>query len=96
MVIDIIKKYFFIVGASYGFQGLVMISTASYNGINKPYPSAIFSIIRMLVLYVPLAWIGAKIFDINGVFWAGFTANVIIGVLSFSFLHRTIKKIKIS
>lgn len=92
VVVEITKKYFYIVGASYGFQGLVMLSTASYNGINKPYPSAIFSIIRMLVLYVPLAWVGSKIFDINGVFGAGFIANIVIGVLSFWYLHKTINK----
>jgi putative MATE family efflux protein len=95
MVIEIATKYFYIIGASYGFQGLVMLSTASFNGINKPYPSALFSIIRMLVLYVPLAWLGARIFNINGVFWAGFIANVIVGTLSFTYLLKTVRNIKV-
>jgi len=94
VVIEITTKYFYIMGASYGFQGLVMLSTASFNGINKPYPSAIFSIIRMLVLYVPLAWIGSKIFGINGVFWAGLIANVIVGFISFKYLFGTLKKLE--
>jgi putative MATE family efflux protein len=94
VVVEITKKYFYILGASYGFQGLVMLSTSSYNGINKPYPSAVFSVVRMLVFYVPLAWLGAKIFQINGVFWAGFIANVVIGVLSFWYLHKTIKRME--
>ena len=95
IVIEIATKYFYIIGASYGFQGLVMLSTSSFNGINKPYPSALFSIIRMLVLYVPLAWIGARIFNITGVFWAGFIANVIVGTLSFKYLYKTVKKIEV-
>jgi putative MATE family efflux protein len=95
IVIEIATKYFYIIGASYGFQGLVMLSTSSFNGINKPYPSALFSIIRMLVLYVPLAWIGARIFNITGVFWAGFIANVIVGTLSFIYLFRTVKNIEV-
>jgi putative MATE family efflux protein len=95
IVIEIATKYFYIIGASYGFQGLVMLSTSSFNGINKPYPSALFSIIRMLVLYVPLAWIGARIFNITGVFWAGFIANVIVGTLSFKYLFRTVKNIEV-
>ena len=94
-VISIAKKYFYVLGASYGFQGLLMLSTASFNGINKPYPSAMFSIIRMLVLYVPLAWIGANLFGLEAVFWAGFIANILVGILSFMFLHRTIKKISV-
>jgi Na+-driven multidrug efflux pump len=93
-VIETTIKYFYIIGASYGFQGLVMLSTASFNGINKPHPSALFSVIRMLVLYVPLAWLGARLYGINGVFWAGFIANVVVGVLAFGFLFKTVKKMK--
>ena len=95
-VIEIVKKYFYIIGASYGLQGLVILSTASFNGVNKPYPSAIFSIIRMLVLYVPLAWIGAGIFNIYGVFWAGFIANIVTGPLALRYLFKTMNKIEAS
>ncbi|MCF8360567.1 MAG: MATE family efflux transporter [Prolixibacteraceae bacterium] len=94
IVIETTVKYFYIIGASYGFQGLVMLSTASFNGLNKPHPSALFSIIRMLVLYVPLAWLGARLLGINGVFWGGFIANATVGILAFSFLFKTVRKMK--
>jgi putative MATE family efflux protein len=93
-VIEITAKYLKIVGLSYGFQGLVMISNASFNGINKPLPATFFSLLRMIVLYVPLAWLGSILFSLPGVFWAAFTANIITGITSFIFLHRTIIKIK--
>jgi putative MATE family efflux protein len=93
-VIEITKMYFYIIGASYGLQGLITLSTSSFNGINKPYPSAIFSIIRMFVLYVPLAWIFSQAFNIYGIFWAGFIANVIIGILSYIYLYKSVKKIE--
>lgn len=93
-VIKIAASYFLIVGASYGFQGLVMLSTASFNGLNKPYPSVAFSMIRMLLLYVPLAWIGSRILGLQGVFWAGFTANIIVGILSFAFLFHMVNKLR--
>ncbi len=93
-VIEITKKYFFIIGGSYGLQGLVMLSTSSFNGINKPYPSALFSLVRMLIIYVPLAWIGAQIFGINGVFWAGFIANITVGILAFWYLFKSVNKIE--
>ena len=94
-VIEITKNYFYIIGASYGFQGLVMLSTSSFNGVNKPLPSAVFSVIRMMLLYVPLAWLGSKLLGINGVFWAGFTANTSVGIMAFLFLKRTIRKLEI-
>jgi Na+-driven multidrug efflux pump len=93
-VITIAATFFLIVGSSYGFQGLVMLSTASYNGLNRPYPAVFFSMLRMLLLYVPLAWIGAKVFELPGVFWAGFTANIIAGTLSFAFLYHCVKRIE--
>lgn len=93
-VIDITTKYLYIVGGSYGFQGLVILSTSAFNGINKPIPSAVFAIVRMMIIYVPLAWLGSKLFNLYGVFWAGFIANVLVGVLAFWYLFRTIRKIR--
>jgi putative MATE family efflux protein len=93
-VIGIAASYFLIVGSSYGFQGLGMLSMASFNGLNKPFSSMFFSMIRLLVLYVPLAWLGSKFFAINGIFWAGFTANIVAGILAFGFLYRSVCKME--
>ena len=91
-VIEIAHKYMLIVGASYGFQGLVMLSTSSFNGINKPYPATFFSVSRMAVLFVPLAWLGSIVIGIEGVFWAGFIANITVGILSYWYLYRVIRR----
>ena len=93
-VISIAASYFLIVGSSYGFQGLGMLSMASFNGLNKPFSSMFFSMIRLLVLYVPLAWLGSKFFALNGIFWAGFTANIVAGILAFGFLYRSVCKME--
>ncbi len=93
-VIGIAASYFLIVGSSYGFQGLGMLSMASFNGLNKPFSSMVFSMIRLLVLYVPLAWIGSKFFALNGIFWAGFIANIVAGILAFGFLYRSVCKME--
>ncbi|MFA5435928.1 MAG: MATE family efflux transporter [Candidatus Neomarinimicrobiota bacterium] len=93
-VIDIAARYFLIVGAAYGFQGLVMLSTASYNGLNRPYPAVFFSLLRMLLLYVPLAWIGSRLLGLNGVFWAGLIANVVAGISAYAFLYSKVCKVQ--
>jgi putative MATE family efflux protein len=90
-VIDITRKYFTIVAASYGFQGLVALCTSTFNGLNRPYASAAFSLLRMVVLYLPLAWIGAHLFDIPGVFWAALIANVVAGSSAMLYLLRTLR-----
>jgi len=93
-VIDIARQYFYIIGASYGFQGLVMLSTAAYNGLNKPYPSIIFIAIRTLGIFVPLAWLGSETLGLQGVMWAGCIANVTVGIASYSFLCKTVRRIR--
>lgn len=93
-VIEITARYLKIVGISYGFQGLVMVSMSSFNGINKPLPATFFSLLRMLGLYVPLAWLGSVYFDLPGIFWAAVIANVIAGISAFLYLLRTMRKLK--
>jgi len=93
-VVEITHTYFLIVAMSYGFQGLVVMSTSTFNGLNRPYPSAAFSVLRMVVLYLPLAWIGSRVFGISGVFWAAFIANVIAGAFSLLYLFRMIREMQ--
>ncbi|MDZ7796127.1 MAG: MATE family efflux transporter [Candidatus Marinimicrobia bacterium] len=91
-VIDVTVKYLLIVGFSYGFQGLVRLSTQSFNGMNKPHPAVFFSMLRTLGLYVPLALLGAHFFALEGVFWSAFIANISAGALAFAYLFRTTGK----
>ncbi len=91
-VIDVTVKYLMIVAFSYGFQGLVRLSTQSFNGMNKPHPAVFFSVLRTLGLYVPLALLGARLFALDGVFWSAFIANVSAGLLAFLWLFHTTRK----
>ena len=93
-VVEITIKYFYIIGASYGFLGMLMLSTSSFNGINKPMPSTVFSMIRMLIIYVPLAWLGSVLFGISGVFWAGLLANIVVGIFAARYLFKTVKSVE--
>lgn len=93
-VINITSEYLLIISFSFGLQGIMVLSAAIFNGINKPIPSAIFVMLRMLILYLPLAYLGANLIGLNGIFWAAFTANIIIGVVSFVWISLEIKKQK--
>ncbi len=94
-VVEITIKYFYIIGGSYGFLGMLMLSTSSFNGINKPMPSTVFSMIRMLIIYVPLAWLGSVLFGISGVFWAGLLANIVVGIFAARYLFKTVRNVEV-
>jgi Na+-driven multidrug efflux pump len=82
-VVKIASDFLVIVSFSYGFQGLIMVSGALLNGINKPIQAMIITLLRMLVVYVPLAWILSNYFGLTGIFWAAFLANIVSGIYAF-------------
>ena len=89
-IIATVVLYLNMVSISYGFQGFMIISSAALNGSHKPIHSAILSVSRMFVLYIPLALLGMKFFDLKGIFLAGSIANFGTGLLSLYFVYRQI------
>ena len=62
-VILVVFQYLVIVSTSFGFHGISLLTTSVFNAMHKPLQSTLLNIIKMLVLYIPLAWIG---FDLLG------------------------------
>lgn len=89
-VIKIAASYLIIVTFSYGFQGILMLCTSSLDGINKPFISFTLTLIRMLVLYVPFAWITSNWYGLEGIFWSAFIANIIGGGMAWVWLQKII------
>lgn len=87
-VISITADYLVIVSFSYGFQGILMLCTNTLDGINKPLISFSLTMLRMLMLYVPLAWITSSYFGLEGIFWSAFSANLIAGATAWFWLER--------
>ena len=56
-----------------------MVVGAAYTGMGNPRPSVLMSLSRMVVLYVPLAFLGAWLLGPLGVFAAGSISNLLVG-----------------
>ncbi len=82
-VVDITAHYLSIVSFSYIFIGFLVMGVSVFNGINKPLPATGLTVLRMAGLYVPLSLLAAWLWDLQGIFWAAFTANIFTGVLAF-------------
>ena len=82
-VIKIATRYLWFVPISYAAAGIIQVSSATFNALGKPIPSMILTITRMLVLYVPLAYLGSKLFGINGIFTAACIANLVVGISAY-------------
>jgi putative MATE family efflux protein len=82
--------YLWIVSLSYGAYGLVMSCNASFNGMGKPMPGVIVSACRVLIVFLPLAFIGRSLFGIGGLFAAATLSNLMMGMVAFFWLGRAI------
>ncbi len=88
-VLEVGSAYLWIVPISYGAAGIVMVVNAAFNGLGRPLPAVAVSTLRMVVLYLPLAWLGAKFFDVHGIFAAAAIANILGGSAAYAWLRRT-------
>jgi putative MATE family efflux protein len=82
-VTDVTRMFLWIVPISYGAYGIVMVVNAAFNGLGNPMPGVVISVTRILVLYVPLAFLGKALFGIVGIFVAYAVANILSGALGY-------------
>ncbi len=75
-VIRVASRYLLVVPISFGAQGIVLIASSSFNALGRPLPSAVLTLTRMFVIYVPLALVGRLIGPI-GIFAAASIANFV-------------------
>jgi putative MATE family efflux protein len=92
-VIEYITSYLKIVPIAYGFHGALLLIGVAFNVLNKPFYSASIMLTRMFGILVPLAYLGAHLLGIQGIFWAVIIANSSVGLFGFYFLKRHLAKL---
>ena len=88
-VIQIATKYLWFVPISYAAAGIIFVASSTFNALGKPIPSMIMTISRMVVLYIPLAYLGSRLFGINGIFAAACIANLAVGIGAYIWNQKT-------
>ncbi|WP_282608893.1 MATE family efflux transporter [Pelagibius sp. Alg239-R121] len=81
-VIAIARDYLIIVPVSYGCYGAVMVAGAGFNALGRPLSSTILTLLRMIVLYIPVAFVAGELYGIVGIFVAAAFANLTTGIVS--------------
>jgi putative MATE family efflux protein len=87
---DVAISYLWIVPISYGAYGLVMSANAAFNGMGKPMPGVWISSCRVIVLFLPLAFLGRWLFGLPGLFAASTVSNLVLGLVGFTWLGKHI------
>ena len=84
-------QYLWVVSFSWGAYGLVMMVNASFNGMGKPIPAVVISVCRVIIVFLPLAFLGRWMFDLPGLFGASLVSNLVMGLISFAWLGHQIR-----
>ena len=81
-VIGLSERYLHIVPVTLGGYGAVIVGAATFNAIGRPLPGFVISLLRLALLYVPLAVLGGELFGLTGVFAAAAVANLVGGAVA--------------
>ncbi len=82
--------FVWILPLGYGLQGIVILTNSSLNALHLPLRALSLSVVRLFVFYVPMAWLGGKLFGVIGIFVGGLLANVLIAVTALLVFRRTL------
>lgn len=85
-VAEIITMLVMILPIAYGAQGVVILSNSSLNALHKPMSALGLNLVRLFLMYLPLAFIGGKIGGLNGVFIGAAIANIGTAVIAWRFV----------
>ena len=88
-VVSVAVAYLAIVPISYAASGIIQISSSTFSAIGRPLPPVALMLAQTLILYLPLAAVGSRLFGINGVFAAVCLSNVIVGLVAFAWNRKT-------
>jgi len=87
---EVAVDYIWLVSLSYGAYGLVMSVNAAFNGIGRPLPGVLISSMRVVIVFLPLAYVGHWLFGLPGLFGASALSNLGIGALAYYWLGSQI------
>lgn len=91
-VVKVIETFLLILPLSYGAHGIVILVMVSLNVLQRPRTALLIVIIRLVCLYLPLAYVCSIFYGIQGLFIGAGLGNVIAGVIAYRMMMAICKK----
>lgn len=93
-VTTLVTRYLLIAPMGYSFLSINRISGSAFNALNLPFHAAGVSILRLIVLFIPLVLLGAKLYGITGVMFGIVCSSILSGIISETWCHKTVSNLK--
>lgn len=91
-VASILVRYMRITACGYGMTEVHRYCTFFLTGLHKPVQSLLLNVLRIMVLLVPLSYLGAQVLGVDGVFGGRLLSDMIaglVGILWVTYVRRS-------
>jgi len=68
-----------------------MLAISILNSLHQPLVAILISVVRLFGLMLPLAYVGAMVYGVTGVYLGAATANILIGILSYLLMQQRLR-----
>lgn len=87
-----IRYFIWSLPLSYGLQGVIILTNSSFNALHLPAKAMILSLVRFFICYIPLAWLGAQIAGVPGLFIGAMVGNLLTASLAYYWFRQVIQR----
>lgn len=88
-IVKVARIYLWIMPLGLGFYGVIIVLNTAFNAQHRSELTLFLSLVRVLLLYIPLAWTGGHLFGIPGIFIGATIGNGIAALLGWYFYLYT-------
>lgn len=94
-VISVIRLYLFILPLTYGAHGVVVLIMVSLNVLHRPRTALLLTFTRLMLLYIPLAFIGSRLWGLQGLFAGAALGNILAGTFAWFLIRRVCMELQL-
>jgi putative MATE family efflux protein len=87
-VISVVTVYLWVVPISYGAQAVVILVMVTLNVLKRPQTALLITVSRLLLISLPLAYLGGQYGGTVGLFWGFTVGNVIAGIIAWRLIQK--------
>ena len=90
-VVETSEVFFLVIPLSIGFMGMMQVATASFNARGLPRPALVISVLRSILVGIPLVIIGDMLWGYTGIFIGSALTSVIVGMLAWYWNRHSVE-----
>ena len=92
-VIEVIRIYLWILPLTYGAHGVVVLCMVSLNVMRRPRIALLLTFTRLMVLYIPLALLGSRLWGLPGLFIGAALGNILACGFAYVMIRRVCREL---